>query len=71
MAQLVVPLNVSQCVVGLSPRGAELRFPPSAPRLNNQRPWYVQPCVCEWAYKRSRATYRKERGIVSRWLVSS
>ena len=46
-------------------------FPPSAPRLGNQRPWYVQPCLCDWAYKRSRATYRKEKGVVSRWSVSS
>ena len=46
-------------------------FPPSAPRLGNQRPWYVQPRLCDWAYKRSRATYRKEKGIVSRWSVSS
>ena len=37
----------------------------------NQRPWYVQPRLCDWAYKRSRATYRKEKGIVSRWSVSS
>ena len=36
-----------------------------------KRPWYVQPCLCDWAYKRSRATYRKEKGIVSRWSVSS
>ena len=44
---------------------------PSAPRLGNQRPWCVQPRLCDWAYKRSRATYRKEKGIVSRWSVSS
>ena len=31
--------------------------------------WYVQPRLCDWAYKRSRATYRKEKGIVSRWSV--
>ena len=33
-----------------------------------------QICTSEnikWAYKRSRATYRKEKGVVSRWLVSS
>ena len=28
-------------------------------------------CLCDWAYKRSRATYRKEKGVVSRSLVSS
>ena len=37
--------------VGLSPHRAEhFGFPPSAPRLGNQRPWYVQPCLCDWAY---------------------
>ena len=70
MAQLVARLTVSRCV-DLSPRGAEhFGFPPSAPRLGNQRPWYVQPCLCDWAYKRSHAT-QKEKGIVSRWSVSS
>ena len=29
-----------------------------APQLGNQRPWYAQPRLCDWAYKRSRATYR-------------
>ena len=43
----------------------------SAPRLGNQRPWYVQPRLCDWTYKRSRVTYRKEKGIVSRWPGSS
>ena len=72
MAQLVVRSTVSRCLVGSSLRGAEhFGFPPSAPRLGNQRPWYVQPCLCDWAYKRSRATYQKEKGIVSRCLVSS
>ena len=68
MAQLVmaVHLTVSRSVVGSSPRWAEhFGFPPSAPRLGNQRPWYVQPCLCDWTYKRARATYRKEKGIVS------
>ena len=36
---------------------------PSVPQLGNQRPWYVQPRLCDWAYKISRATYRKEKGI--------
>ena len=62
-----------RCVVGPSPTcGTEhFGFPPSAPRLGNQRPWYVQPRLCDWAYERYRATYRKEKGIVSRWSVSS
>ena len=46
-------------------------FPPSALRLGNQRPWYVQPCLSDWAYTRSHATYWKEKGIVSLWSVSS
>ena len=72
MAQLVARSTVSRCVVGSSPRGDEhFGFPPSAPRLGNQRPWYVQPCLCDWTYKRSRGTYRKEKGIVSRWSISS
>ena len=61
MAQLGARSTVSRCVVASSPRGAEhFGFPPSAPRLGNQRPWYVQPCLYDWACKRSRATYRKE-----------
>ena len=73
VAQLVARSTPDQCVVGSSPTcGTEhFGFPPSAPRLGNQRPWYVQPRLCDWAYKRSRATYRKEKGIVSRWSVSS
>ena len=27
--------------------------------------WRVTSSLCDWAYKRSRATYRKEKGIVS------
>ena len=45
--------------------------PPTALWLGNQRSWYVQPCLCDWAYKRSHATYRKEKGIVSRWFLVS
>ena len=73
VAQLVACSTLDQCVVGSSPIcGTEhFGFPPSVPRLGNQRPWYVQPRLCDWAYKRSRATYRKEKGIVSRWSVSS
>ena len=65
-------IGVSTCGFG-SHQGPfrSLNFPPSAPRLGNQRPWYVQPRLCDWAYKRSRATYRNEKGIVSRWSVSS
>ena len=34
--------RVSRCVVGSSPSGTEqFGFPPNAPRLGNQRPWYV------------------------------
>ena len=54
-----------------SPRGAEHFGSPHVPQLANQRPWYVQPRLCDWAYKRSHATYRKEKGIVSQWSVSS
>ena len=34
-----------RCVVGLSPtrRTERFGFPPSAPLLGNQRPWYVKP----------------------------
>ena len=30
---------------------------PKMKSLNSmpERPWYVQPCLCDWAYKRSRA----------------
>ena len=34
-------------------------------------PWYVQPCLCNWAYKRCRATYQKDKGMAPQWLVSS
>ena len=73
VAQLVPRSTPDRCVVGSSPTcGTEhFGFPPSAPRLGNQRPWYVQPRLCDWAYRRSRATYRNEKGIVSRWSVSS
>ena len=73
VAQLVARSTPDRCVVGSSPtRGTEhFGFPPSAPRLGNQRPWYVQPRLCDWAYKRYRVTYRKKKGIVSRWSVSS
>ena len=59
VAQLVARSTPDWCVVGSSPTcGTEhFSFPPSAPRLGNQRPWYVQPRLCDWAYKRSRATY--------------
>ena len=45
-------------------RGAEhFGPPPIAPRLGNQRSWYVQLCLCDLAYKISRDTYRKEKGM--------
>ena len=52
MAQLVARSTLDRCVVDSSPtRGTEhFGFPPSAPRLGNQRPWYVQPRLCDWAY---------------------
>ena len=45
MAQLVVRSTPDRCVVDSSPtHGTEhFGFPPSAPRLGNQRHWYVQP----------------------------
>ena len=65
MAQLVARSTVSRCVVGSSPHGAEhFGFPPSAPRLGNERAWYVQPCLCDWAYKRSHMPLiAKRRGL--------
>ena len=70
---VVSAFDADRCVFGSSPTcGTEhFGFPSSAPRLGNQRPWYVQPRLCDLAYKKSRATYRKEKGIVSRWSVSS
>ena len=62
-------LTFPQCsATGLS---KALVCPASSMRLGYQRPCYVQPRLCDWAYTRSRATYRKEKGIVSRWSVSS
>ena len=34
--------------------------PASAPRLVQQRPWYVLPCLWDGAYKRTLAANRKE-----------
>ena len=59
MAQLVARSIVSRCVVGSSPtRGiehfAKLNFTQcsaTAPQLGNQRPWYVQPCLCDDMYR--------------------
>ena len=50
-----------------------VRVPPAELNISafSQSFWYVQPRLCDWAYKRSRATYQKEKGIVSRWSVSS
>ena len=33
---------------------------PSAPRLVQQRPWYVLSCLCYTAYKRTLAANRRE-----------
>ena len=65
MARLVARSTPDRCVVSLSPtrRTEHFGFPPSAPQLGNQRSWYVQPCLCDWAYKRSRATYQKEKEL--------
>ena len=65
MAQLVARSTVSRCVVSSSPRGAEhFGFPPSAPRLGNQRPWYVQPRLCDWAYEKDTVPLiKKRRGL--------
>ena len=43
VAQLVARSTLDRCVVGSSPTcGTEhFGFPPSAPRLGNQRPWYL------------------------------
>ena len=35
-------------------------IPATAPRLVYQRPWYVQSCLCDGAYKRTHAANRKE-----------
>ena len=47
VAQLVAHSTLDRCVVGSSPTRGTEHFgfppPPSAPRLGNQRPWYVQP----------------------------
>ena len=63
MDQLVARSTVSHFVVGSSPCGAEhFGFPSSVPRLGNQRPWYVQPRLCDWAYQRSHVI-EKTRGL--------
>ena len=36
------------CVTGLS---KALVCPAVYVRLGNQRPWYVQPCLCDWVIK--------------------
>ena len=73
MAQLVVRSTVDvrvrcafdcRCVVGLSPRGAEhFGFPPSAPRLGNQRPWYVQRIYATGHIKDPMPLIAKRRGL--------
>ena len=46
------------------PGGGGPVLPPMKGR-GNQRPWYVQPCLCDWAYKRSCVTYGERNEIVS------
>ena len=47
-------------------------FPPVVHDWANKILWMSsRVSVTAWAYKRSHATYRKEKGIVSRWWVSS
>ena len=61
MAQLVARLTVSRCVVGSNPYGAKhFISPPSAPRLGNKRPWYVQLCQ---SIKDSMPLIEKRRGL--------
>ena len=52
MAQLVARSTPDRCVVGSSPtHGTEhFSFPPSAPQLGNQRPWYVQQAGLVYDY---------------------
>ena len=65
MAQLVARSSPDRCIVGSNPsRGTEqLGFPPSAPQLGNQRPWYVQPRLCDRAYKNPVPLIDKRRGL--------
>ena len=43
--------------------GLNISVFPSAPRLGNQKPWYVQPCLCDWAYKDPVPLIEKGRGL--------
>ena len=54
---------VVRWVVGLIPRGGTTELfliPASAPRLVQQRLWYVLSCLWDGAYKRTLAANRKE-----------
>ena len=42
------------------PCAGALCLSPSGPWLVKWRSWYVQPCLCDWPYERSRDTYRRE-----------
>ena len=47
--------------------------PISCPCVGNQRPWFVQTCLCDWAYKRSHSIYSiylAYHSIVSRFPPS-
>ena len=65
MAQLVARSTVSRCVVGSSPRGVEY--------------FGFRPVLRDWVIKGlgmsslvyATATYRKDKGIVSLWSVST
>ena len=66
LAQLVARSTPTWCNFGSSlTRVTEhFGFPPSAPWLDNQRPWYVQPCLCDWAYKKDPVPLiGKKRGL--------
>ena len=65
VTQLVARSTPDRCVVGSSPTcGTEhFGFPPSALRLGYQRPWYVRPRLCDWAYKGPVPRIEKRRGL--------
>ena len=58
--------TVDRCVVGSSPRGAEHFGSPSAPRLGNQRPWYMSSLV----YATGHVKYLVRWDIEKRWGLS-
>ena len=73
VAQLVARSTPDRCVVDSSPtHGTEhFGFPPSAPRLGNQRPWYVQPRLAATGHiKDPVPLIEKRRGLQRRSQVS-